>query len=191
MNRNIIIIIVAALVAFGAVLLIPRLLDSSSDDGEEQVAEAPEDDNRDGDSGSARSNTDDGDEQTADAGDKPDGPSANSGGSNPRPANPALAAQLQAAARQVNAGGPVRIDELTTMASASAQGNRIRYRYQVSRTLSSDQVASFRQFASTQNPQTICGRDITRQLIEMGGEIEYAYFGPGNAFLFSTPIVDC
>lgn len=181
MNKNIIIIAGAAVTAFLAVLLIPRLLDS----GEDEVPVATESSNSSDDAASAdgsgsTGSTDDKEQATA----SPAPPPASG-------SNPVLEAQLVEAVRQVNAGGPVVIDEFTTMASARAQGNRIVYRYEISQELSAAQIAQFRQFASTQNQQTICTRPETRQLIDIGGEIEYAYFGPGNRYLFNTAITGC
>lgn len=186
MNRNIIIIVAAAVVAFLAVLLIPRMLDDSASTGGDEAEAAAEDGSGEAGTGSVGS---DGTGQAADAGGKD-----SAGGMplrNPRQASPELAGQLAEAARQVNAGGPVTIDELTTMTAAESEGNRIRYRYEISQQLDANQVQSFRQFASQQNQQAICSRAETRQLIDMGGEIEYAYYGPGDNFLFSTPIVTC
>jgi hypothetical protein len=174
MNKNIVIIVVAAVVAFLAVLAIPRLLDGGEDDAPVEVADAED---------SASSSA---------------APQSEAEKDEPRPAppagrrsNPQLAQQIAEAARQVNANGPVVIDELTTMTAAQSRGNRIRYRYELSRELSPDQANSFRDFASRTNQQTICNRDETRRLIDMGGEIEYVYYGPGDTFLFSTPIVRC
>ncbi|MEM8695494.1 MAG: hypothetical protein AAGE05_05680 [Pseudomonadota bacterium] len=175
MNKNIIIIAGAAIVAFLAVLLIPRLLDR--DVAEETEAVAASDSAGDTGSAGSASGTDK---------DEP-APAANSS----RPSNPVLEAQLAEAVRQVNAAGPIVIDELTTMTSARAQGVRIQYRYEISRELNAGQVRQFEQFASTQNRQTICARPETRDLIDLGGEIEYVYYGPGNRYLFSTPIVGC
>ncbi|MGP1282492.1 MAG: hypothetical protein ACTS1X_05905 [Parasphingopyxis sp.] len=175
MNRNIIIIAVAAISAFLAVLLIPRLLDRDE-------AEVPSSAESAGDAGSAASAGSAG----ADGKDEPAAPAAGA-----RPANPALEAQLVEAVRQVNASAPIVIDELTTMTAARAQGVRIQYRYEISRDLNDTQTAQFRQFASTQNRQTICARPETRELIDLGGEIEYLYYGPGDRYLFSTPITGC
>lgn len=178
MNRNIIIITVAAIAAFLAVLLIPRLLDRD----EAEAPSSAESAESAGDAGSAASAGSTG----ADGKDEPAAPAAGV-----RPANPALEAQLVEAVRQVNASAPIVIDELTTMTAARAQGVRIQYRYEISRNLNDTQTAQFRQFASTQNRQTICTRPETRELIDLGGEIEYLYYGPGDRYLFSTPITGC
>lgn len=178
MNKNIIIIIGAAVAAFLAVLLIPRLLDSD-DSAPETTASS----DAAGETGSASS----ADSASSDEG--KDEPAASAPSSSE--SNPVLEAQLQEAVRQVNAGGPVVIDEFTTMTSARAQGNRILYRYEISQELNAAQVSQFQQYASNQNQQTICTRPETRQLIDIGGEIEYVYFGPGNRFLFATAITGC
>ncbi|WP_299324298.1 hypothetical protein [Parasphingopyxis sp.] len=180
MNKNIIIIIGAAVAAFLAVLLIPRLLDS----GEDEAPATAESSDNGGDSGSTGSAG-----SASSSGDDKDDPAQSARSA--RGSNPVLEAQLAEAVRQVNAGGPVVIDEFTTMTSARAQGNRILYRYEISRNLNATQVSQFQQYASNQNQQTICRRPETRQLIDIGGEIEYVYFGPGNRFLFSTAITSC
>lgn len=177
MNKNIIIIIGAAVTAFLAVLLIPRLLDSDDD-----ASDTPASSQAAGDSGSAGSDGSASDDEK----DEPAASTPSRSGS-----NPVLEAQLEEAVRQVNAGGPIVIDEFTTMTSARAQGNRILYRYEISENLNAAQVSSFQQYASSQNQQTICTRTETRQLIDMGGEIEYVYYGPGNRYLFSTAITGC
>lgn len=176
MNRNILIIAAAAIVVFLAVLLIPRLLDGDTDDT--PVAEA----DSAADSGSAESaggSADDGKDEPAQA------------ATNPRPLNPGLEAGLAEAVRQINTQVPITIDELTTVTAARLQGRRIQYRYEVSQQFNDAQIAQFRQYATTQNQQSICGTAETRSLIDLGGEIEYAYYGPGNRHLFSTPITNC
>ena len=176
MNKNIIIIAVAAIAAFMAVLLIPRLLER------DVVAEPREE---------AESTST---AETGSAGSRAsDTPQQNAGSPGPQaPAsNPILEAQLADAVRQVNAAGPIVIDELTTMTAARSQGIRIQYRYELSRELNASQVSQFQQIATTQNQRTICARPETRELIDLGGEIEYMYYGPGDRFLFSTPIVGC
>ena len=176
MNKNIIIIVVAALAAFMAVLLIPRLLERDVEAeplSESSRAEAPE---------------------TGSAGSQSSGPAQprnSAPATSNRAPNPLLEAQLAEAVRQVNATTPITIDEMTTMTAARSQGIRIQYRYELSTQLNADQVRQFEQFASRQNQQTICSRTDTRELIDLGGEIEYMYYGPGNQFLFSTPIVGC
>ena len=175
MNKNIIIIAVAAIAAFMAVLLIPRLLERDVVAEPREEAESTST----AETGSAGSREGSDDQQQAAA-------PAQSGGS-----NQVLEAQLAAAVRQVNAAGPIVIDELTTMTAARAQGTRIQYRYELSRELNADQVRQFQNIATNQNQRTICARPETRQLIDLGGEIEYMYYGPGDRFLFSTPIVGC
>jgi hypothetical protein len=178
MNKNIIIIAVAAIVAFLAVLLIPRLLDRDAEEAPSSVASS----GTAGETGSAESTS------PAPEDDKDDSapPATNS-----RSANPILEAQLAQAVRQVNAEVPIVIDELTTMTAARGQGTRIQYRYEISTEFSSSQIAQFRQYASNQNQQTICARPETRRLIDLGGEIEYVYYGPGDRYLFSTAITGC
>ena len=173
MNRNILIIAAAAVVVFLAVLLIPRLLDRGTEDAPTRVASS--------DSSEETSST-----ETADDKDEPAAPATN-----PRALNPGLQAGLAEAVRQINTQVPITIDELTTVTAARLQGNRIQYRYEVSREFSAAQIASFREFASTQNPQSICGNSETRSLINLGGEIEYVYYGPNDRYLFSTPITSC
>lgn len=177
MNKNIIIIAVAAIAAFMAVLLIPRLLER---DVVAEPREAPESSST-AETGSAGSRQSDSSQQQSAA---PAAPQR-------RASNPALEAQLADAVRQVNAAGPIVIDEMTTMTAARSQGIRIQYRYELSRELNANQVQQFQNIATNQNQRTICARPETRQLIDLGGEIEYVYYGPGDRFLFSTPIVGC
>ena len=180
-SRNIVIIAVIAILAVAAVLAIPQFLDSS--DGEEREEIASNDTASDGDGGNGgHSDADDGKDDAADG----PGPVQSTG-----PANPMLAAQLQEAARQINAGGNIRIDQFTTMTGAEASGNRIRYRYEISRELNAQQLTQFRSYAERTNQQTLCARADTRRLLQMGGEMEYVYYGPRNRYLFSTPITGC
>lgn len=176
MNRNILIIAAAAIVAFLAVLLIPRLLDRDAEPAPSRAAasDSSEEEGAAEDAGAAE--------------DKDQQPEA---AASPRPANPGLEAGLAEAARQINTQVPISIDELTTVTAARVQGNRIQYRYELSREFSAAQIAQFRQFASRQNPESICGNAETRSLINLGGEIEYVYYGPGDRYLFSTPITSC
>lgn len=173
MNRNILIIAAAAIVVFLAVLLIPRLLDRDAEEAPARTASSEFSEETDRSS-------------SADDKDEPAAPVADA-----RPANPGLEAGLAEAARQINAQVPISIDELTTVTAARVQGSRIQYRYELSREFSAAQIAQFRQFASTQNPESICGNAETRSLINLGGEIEYVYYGPGDRYLFSTPITSC
>ncbi|MGJ8536207.1 MAG: hypothetical protein ACSHW2_03575 [Parasphingopyxis sp.] len=173
MNRNILIIAAAAIVVFLAVLLIPRLLDRDAEEAPTRTASSESSEETDRSS-------------SADDKDEPAAPVADA-----RPANSGLEAGLAEAARQINAQVPISIDELTTVTAARVQGSRIQYRYELSREFSAAQIAQFRQFASTQNPESICGNAETRSLINLGGEIEYVYYGPGDRYLFSTPITSC
>ncbi len=175
MNKNILIIAAAAVVAFLAVLLIPRLLDRDTDEDPTSTVSS--------DSGSQQTET----AGSSSEDDKDEPQPAN----NARAANPGLEAGLAEAVRQINTQVPITIDELTTVTAARLQGRRIQYRYEISTEFSAAQIAQFRQFALTQNQQSICGTSETRQLIELGGEIEYAYYGPGDRYLFSTPITSC
>lgn len=102
-----------------------------------------------------------------------------------------LPAELAEAARQINAGGPIRLDEMTMMTAASSTGNRITYRVEFSRALTSRQISSLRELAASSNRSVLCAREETREMIEMGGEIEYAYFDPTGRRLFSTPVTGC
>lgn len=102
-----------------------------------------------------------------------------------------LAERLAEAARQINAEAPIAIDAMTSLTAAESSANRITYRYEVSRQLSAPQVARFRELAGSDTRRAICAREETRALIDDGGEIEYAYFGPSDAYLFSTTITDC
>lgn len=178
MNRNILIIAGAAIVVFLAVLLIPRLLDRDAEEEPTRVASSESSE----ETGSAEA----ADFPPADDKDEPAAPAANS-----RPLNPALEAGLAEGVRQINTQVPITIDELTTVTAARLQGRRIQYRYEISRDLSAAQISSFRQYASTQNQQSICQNSETRTLIDLGGEFEYVYYGPGDRYLFSTPITGC
>jgi hypothetical protein len=177
MVKNIAIIAGIALAAFLAVIAIPLLIDTD-DSVVSARSEGGESDTAERSSSGARA-------------DASDAASSNSGPRNPRQPAAALEAQLQIAAQQVNAGGPVVIDSITTMTSAQARGNRIRYRYEVSQQMAAAQIRQLETNIGTMNQQTICGRADARQLIELGGEIEYAYYGPSGDLWFTTPIVDC
>lgn len=102
-----------------------------------------------------------------------------------------LAAQLADGARQINAGGPIRLDEMTMMTSASSAGNRITYRLEFSRRLTPREAASLRELAASSNRSTLCAREVTREWIAMGAEVEYEYFDPTGQRLFSTPVTGC
>jgi hypothetical protein len=179
MNRNIVIIAVLAVTAFVAVIAIPRLLDNDDAPGtgdRETVA---------GEKVEVGTGTDSG------AGQSPQAEAPRTPQGNQAAVSPMLASQLAEAARQVNAGVPVAIDQITTLTRAEAVGNRIRYRYEVSQAMSPAQIQQMRQNIAAMNQQNICSRPDARQLIELGGEIEYAYYGPGGDFWFSTPITGC
>ncbi|MBC7985393.1 MAG: hypothetical protein H7X93_01795 [Sphingomonadaceae bacterium] len=104
---------------------------------------------------------------------------------------PTLADQLADGARQINAGGPIRLDEMTMMTSASSAGSRITYRVEFSRRLTPRQAASLRELAASSNRSALCAREVTREWIAMGAEVEYAYFDPTGRRLFSTPVTSC
>lgn len=179
MVRNIAIIIGIAVVAFLAVIGLPRLFndEGASGGGDRETASSE--------------STDSGQRATGSSSGSDVQASSSGGQRNPRAASPMLASQLAEAARQVNASGPVRIDDITRLNGAEARGNRIRYRYEVSEQMSAAQIEMLERNISSMNQNTICSRPDARQLIELGGEIEYAYYGPRGDLWFTTPIVDC
>ncbi len=177
--RNIIIIAVIAILAIAAILALPQLLNPSSED-DEAVAEQEE-----GDAGDSDENENGSDSADRDSGDKDDSQASRG------PVDPELAAAVQVAARAANAQAPMRIDQITTMTGATARGVRIIYRYEVSRPIPQQQVDAMRDRIAELNARSVCSRQEIRQIIDRGAEIEYAYYGPGDQFLFSTPILSC
>ncbi|NNC72799.1 MAG: hypothetical protein HKN78_07970 [Sphingomonadaceae bacterium] len=177
MTRNIIIIAVVAILVIAAVIAIPQLLNGPADeDGTEASATQAED----SDGGTSSDVADQA------AADNKDAPSTAS-----RSSDPELIAGVQVAARAANAQAPMRIDEITTMTSATAVGNRIVYRYDVSQRLPRGQINAMRDTIAQQNQRAVCSNAQVRQIIDRGAEIEYAYYGPGDQLLFSTPITSC
>lgn len=102
-----------------------------------------------------------------------------------------IEAQLQIAVAEVNAQAPIRIDPLTEMTGARAEGRRLIYRYEIARELTDQQAADFENLASRQNRETLCANPQSRQLFDLGAEVEYVYFDPSGDRLFSTPITGC
>lgn len=177
MTRNIIIIAVVAVLAIAAVIAIPQLLNGSADEDGTEASATQDEDSDGGTSGDAADQT---------ATDDKDAPSTAS-----RSSDPELLAGVQVAARAANAQAPMRIDEITTMTSATAVGNRIVYRYDVSQQIPRGQINAMRDTIAQQNQRAVCSNPQVRQIIDRGAEIEYAYYGPGDQLLFSTPITGC
>lgn len=170
--RTVLIIIGCVVVAFAGALLLPRLIGETNE--RDQIE--------------TRSNVDDRAPVDPDDSQAPPPPSIDEAKA---AARGGLDAMLAIAARQVNAAGPIAIDDLTTMTEARAEGNRLIYRYELGAKVTPEQLASFRQIATSENRRVVCERPETRTMLDMGAELEYEYFAANGERLFSTPITGC
>ena len=107
------------------------------------------------------------------------------------PVDPDITVLLETAAAQVNAEAPIRIDEVTTLTRATTRANRIRYRYEVSGTISADRIAANRESMAAATRRDVCRNAQDREIIDAGAQIEFAYYGPGDAYYFSTEVRGC
>lgn len=102
-----------------------------------------------------------------------------------------LEALLATAAEQINAEVPIRIDAITTLTRATTHGHRIRYRYDISEPVSPSRLRANRDQMVETTRRNVCRNATDREIIDAGAEIEFAYYGPGNTYYFSTPVTDC
>lgn len=78
------------------------------------------------------------------------------------------------AADQINAQGPQRLDNMTTMTGAEARGLRLVYSYTMDGQ-KSDLNATAAQDIETQVIQTVCAHEPMKKNMRAGAEFEYVY----------------
>lgn len=100
-----------------------------------------------------------------------------------RPAAAAPASQaallVEAAAKQLNAEGAVRVDAARTRLGVSAEGARLVYRMRLSGPAGASEIAAIR----AADAASICGGVDSSRLVALGGAIEHRYTDArGNGF---------
>lgn len=91
------------------------------------------------------------------------------------PASTQLAAELQEAARLIRASAPTRLDEVTTLVGATADGNRITYQMRLDGEIPAAQLATAEASARSEVQRRVCATPPTRNLIRAGGVMSYEY----------------
>ena len=114
----------------------------------------------------------------------------NGGGSRPA-AEPAAVpgpavALVAAAAKQLQAEGPVRIDASTRRIAVSAERNRLVYRMEVARTVGAAEIAAIR----ARDAAALCGAVDPSRLIALGGAIELRYVA-ADGTRFGSVVASC
>jgi len=117
-----------------------------------------------------------------------DKPAADAGGG--ASDNPALAAQMTAAAAQLQSTLPMTVDNVTTLTGVRAEGTQFVYEMRITRDLSPAEVESARQVIQTQNQTNLCRDPNTSRLINMGGSMRHIYTDP-NGDRFETLVGAC
>lgn len=116
-----------------------------------------------------------------------DKPAADAGGTSD---NPALAAQMSAAAAQLQSTLPMTVDNVTTLTGVRAEGTRFVYSMAVSRDLAPSEIETARQAIQTNNQTNLCRDPNTSRLINMGGSMRHIYTDP-NGDSFETLVTSC
>lgn len=105
-------------------------------------------------------------------------------------ANPLLAQQIAAAAQQLNANTPTRVDEITTLTAVRSSGTDIMYEMAVSQVLPPAQLDQLRMIAQNSNQTNLCANINAANLIRMGATMTHYYTDP-NGTRFQTSVVSC
>ncbi|HZF95731.1 MAG TPA: hypothetical protein VEZ20_12775 [Allosphingosinicella sp.] len=102
-------------------------------------------------------------------------------------AAPSPAAGLvEAAAKQLHAEGPVRIDASTRRTAVSAEGNRLVYHMEIASTVGAAEIAAIR----ARDAASLCGAVDPSRLIALGGTIELRYAAAGGT-RFGSVVASC
>jgi hypothetical protein len=96
------------------------------------------------------------------------------------------AALVEAAAKQLAAEGPVRIDASTRRVAVSAEGSRLVYHMEIARTVGATEIAAIR----ARDAAALCGAVDPSRLIALGGSIELRY-AAADGTRFGSVVASC
>ena len=91
------------------------------------------------------------------------------------PGDTPLAANLRAAAKQIRAQAPIKVDPITSLIGAGAIGDTIIYTMSLSVDIPTSQIAATQARLQALDTNRICGEAETRKLIDAGGKMRWIY----------------
>jgi hypothetical protein len=104
--------------------------------------------------------------------------------------DPALEAEMTAAAAQISGQLPIQVDAITRVVAVRAEGSEFVYDLQVTRAVPAAQVAQMREVLQRTNQTNICNNQSVATFIARGGSMNHRYTdAAGNRF--ETRVVSC
>lgn len=104
------------------------------------------------------------------------------------PANPNLAAQMQAEAQALQSTLPMRVDEVTQITAVTVEGTEAVYTLQISAPIPNPERA--REAAQTHAQTQVCGNPAAAGLVRQGATMRYDYTDSAGAS-FTTRVASC
>jgi hypothetical protein len=98
--------------------------------------------------------------------------------------------ELQAGAAQVNARGPTRLDEVTTLIGARAEAETLTYIHRIDADRSQVDIALLRREMAPDLRRRVCGSDLAA-LVALGATFRYAYQDAKGRQLIDIPVENC
>jgi len=120
-------------------------------------------------------------------------PGGTAGAVPPKPgaaSDPALEAEMTAAAAQLSASLPIQVDQITRVVAVRAEGTEFVYELQVSQAIPAAQVEAMRGILQRTNQTNICANQAVATFIRRGGSMNHRYTdSAGNRF--ETRVISC
>lgn len=91
------------------------------------------------------------------------------------PGAQSLSAQLAEGARKLNASAPLRVDELTTLISAEADGDKLVYNYRLGQAARNIDTKRLRKEQHRVLSDRVCNDRNTKYILDAGGELIFNY----------------
>lgn len=121
------------------------------------------------------------------------GPTVSGGGAvpaKPSTSDPALEAEMTAAAAQLSGQLPMQVDPITRVVAVRAEGTEFVYDLQVTQAIPTAQVELMRGTLQRTNQTNICANPAVATFIRRGGSMNHRYTdSAGNRF--ETRVVSC
>lgn len=114
------------------------------------------------------------------------------GGVPPKPvtANPALEAEMTAAAAQLSGTLPIQVDSITRVVAVRAEGTEFVYDLQVSQAIPAAQAEQMRTILQRTNQTNICANPAVAAFVRRGGSMNHRYTDTAGT-RFETRVVSC
>lgn len=119
-------------------------------------------------------------------------PAALPGGTPAKPAtaDPALEAEMTAAATQLSATLPIQVDQITRVTAVRAEGTEFVYELQVTQAIPAAQAEQMRTILQRTNQTNICANPAVATFIRRGGSMNHRYTDTAGT-RFETRVISC